>query len=357
VRTRWIVGWLCLMTISVSAAEPDSTSTRKRTIVPLPFYFYSPETKSGGGVSVSAFTRDRSREENRPNSYSLLTLYTQRRQFVVGLGAEIYGAQERHRFAVELMFSDFPNTFYGTGPRVDDEGEEYGSRSIGAELSASRKFDSQWRVGPSLSFVEEKLSDFEEDGLLQAGVRGSEGGYVLLVGVHAERDLRDNVFYARSGSFLRVKCDGAWSWLGSEYNFATTEFDLRHYRSRGPLVLALRGTMAAAFDEPPFQALPGVGGDSILRGYYEDRFRDRRAYSLQAELRLCDWHRMGVIGFLDSGDVAPGIDHFSLGTLKASCGLGLRLLLSRSERLQIRADVGFGDDGSNGFYLNIGEAF
>ena len=356
-RRHCTAALLCLCALGPASADTDSTSTRRLTVVPFPFYFYSPETKSGGGVSVSVFTRDRSREENRPNSYSLLTLYTQRKQFVLALGAEFYRSAERDRFGIGFSFSDFPNTFYGIGPRVDDDGEDYTERSFEFVVNASRKFDSSWRVGPSLSFIDQELSDFETGGLLEGGVRGSEGGQVVMLGLGAERDGRDNVLYARRGDFIRSEWGSSTEWLGSDFDYHTLSVDWRRYRSRGAMVLATRATAAASFDAPPFQALPGVGGDSILRGYYEDRFRDRRLYSLQSEVRLNDWRRLGMVVFLDSGDVAHGIDEFSFGTIKVSYGFGLRILLSRSERLQIRADMGFGDDGSSGLYLNLGEAF
>jgi outer membrane protein assembly factor BamA len=356
-RVRCLAIALCLAGLGSAPAASDSTSTRRLTVVPFPFYFYSPETKSGGGVSVSVFTRDRSREENRPNSYSLLTLYTQRKQFVLGLGAEFYRSQERYRFGIGFNLSDFPNTFFGIGPRVDDDGEDYTERSLEFLITASQEFDSQWRLGPSVGFTDQELSDFESDGLLIAGIRGSEGGQVVMLGFGAERDLRDNVVYARHGEFVRLEWGSSLTALGSDYDFHTASLDVRRYRSLGPWVWALRATAAAAFDQPPFQALPGVGGDSILRGYYEDRFRERRLYSLQNELRVNDWRRLGLVLFVDSGDVSRGIDEFSLDTIKVSYGLGLRILLSRAERLQIRADFGAGDDGSSGLYLNLGEAF
>jgi hypothetical protein len=38
-------------------------------------------------------------------------------------------------------------------------------------------------------------------------------------------------------------------------------------------------------------------------------------------------------------------------------GLGLRVLLSKSEGVTLRADYGTGDDGSTGTYLSILEAY
>jgi len=42
--------------------------------------------------------------------------------------------------------------------------------------------------------------------------------------------------------------------------------------------------------------------------------------------------------------------------MKPSVGTGLRIMIDKAERLNMRLDFGFGDDTS-GFYLNVTEAF
>jgi outer membrane translocation and assembly module TamA len=104
--------------------------------------------------------------------------------------------------------------------------------------------------------------------------------------------------------------------------------------------------------------VPQLGGDQLLRGYYGGRFRDQDLLALQAEYRMPVWWRLGAVGFVAAGQVAPKLDDLGLDRFKPAAGLGLRFLLSPEEGLNIRADYGWGFDvESSGFYLSIGEIF
>ena len=122
-------------------------------------------------------------------------------------------------------------------------------------------------------------------------------------------------------------------------------------------VIATRGLLIHTTGDPPFQQLAILGGQQLLRGYYEGRFRDRDLWALQAELRAGHWKRMGLVAFVGAGDVAHRFSELRLDEVQASYGLGLRWQLSASEGMQIRADLGFNDEGGSGFYLAFLEAF
>lgn len=43
--------------------------------------------------------------------------------------------------------------------------------------------------------------------------------------------------------------------------------------------------------------------------------------------------------------------------IKPNAGIGLRVMINRKDKLNVRADQGFGNQGQSGFYLDISEAF
>jgi len=47
---------------------------------------------------------------------------------------------------------------------------------------------------------------------------------------------------------------------------------------------------------------------------------------------------------------------FDLADLKPTAGAGLRVMLSKKERLNARIDAGFGKN-THGIYINVAEAF
>lgn len=66
--------------------------------------------------------------------------------------------------------------------------------------------------------------------------------------------------------------------------------------------------------------------------------------------------RLGATAFLSTGAVAPDLGGFGSSDVKLAGGWGIRYLLSRSARLNVRIDFGYGE-GSSGTYITLGEAF
>ena len=62
------------------------------------------------------------------------------------------------------------------------------------------------------------------------------------------------------------------------------------------------------------------------------------------------------LGFAGIGDVADSYSKYRLKDVKTSLGFGLRFLFDPKERINIRADFGFGRNTS-GVYFAIEEAF
>jgi hypothetical protein len=66
--------------------------------------------------------------------------------------------------------------------------------------------------------------------------------------------------------------------------------------------------------------------------------------------------RFGLVGFAGYGDVADKVSHFERKSFKYSVGWGIRYLLNRDEKLNLRLVFGYGK-GSSEFYINFSEAF
>jgi outer membrane protein assembly factor BamA len=339
----------------------DSVKAKGNTLIPFPFYTYSPETKSAIGVVITYFRRPPGATENqRPSTYSGSFIITQRKQVMVGAGLEQYWAAERYQLQGGVLFSKFPDTFYGVGNNTDaDVSEDYTPRTFAASASLRGEVVPDLRVGPNVTYVQQEMVEVEPGGILARGeLPGSDGGTLIQVGVSAGWDRRDHIVYPRSGNLYELGFALSDAGVGSDFGFTSWNIDLRWYF---PLshsqVLALRGLSTFMTGTPPFQALAMLGGAQVMRGYYAGRFRERQRYVLQSEYRLGFWKRLGLTAFADLGDVAHDISDFHFNEMRFAGGFGLRILLSKSEGVTLRADFGTGDDGSNGMYLSILEAY
>ncbi len=179
------------------------------------------------------------------------------------------------------------------------------------------------------------------------------------VGGMVSRDTRSSTVYPRSGSYHQLRASVYEGLIGSNYDFGRITLDLRTYRSLAANhVLALRGLVMASPGSPPFDLMPELGGDVLLRGYFSGRFRDRHLLAVEGEYRTTIWSRIGATIFGGLGQVADSFGNLTWSGFHPAVGTGLRILLSPDEGLNIRADFGYGFDvRSTGFYLGIGEAF
>jgi outer membrane protein assembly factor BamA len=107
----------------------------------------------------------------------------------------------------------------------------------------------------------------------------------------------------------------------------------------------------------PFQYRQRFGGEKLMRGYLEGRFLDNDYVLAQAEYRFPVWWRFGMVVFGGLGQVSSSPSALSLAEFKTSIGVGVRYAISPEEKLNIRVDFGFGQDGNSGFYLTAAEAF
>ena len=224
----------------------------------------------------------------------------------------------------------------------------------------------------------------------------------------AIRDTRNDVIDPDGGVFLIADSELAARVVGSEVGFTRTllqGFGFYRLPAARRMVLAAGARVGAAHgfrravvrvgsDGEPLPAPGGgsivdvvqdlpaserffAGGDTTVRGFSLDRLGTDATISptgfptggnglivLNAELRAAVVGSLGVVGFLDAGNVFPRATDFDLGQLRAAAGVGLRY---QSPVGPIRIDLGFKLDRRelapgrlerrNVLHISLGQAF
>jgi outer membrane protein assembly factor BamA len=114
--------------------------------------------------------------------------------------------------------------------------------------------------------------------------------------------------------------------------------------------------LRSAGGEVPFYKLALLGGDSLMRGYYKGRYRDKDILAVQAEYRVKVTRRIGVVGFAGVADVFPSFADLNLNDIKYSLGTGVRYMVNKREGTNLRMDMAWGKR-SFGLYFTAQEAF
>lgn len=337
--------------------RPAQATFKRHSLVPLPVVFYSPETRLGGGVALMHAYR--TSVAGRPVASAASLIFTENRQVVVAVGSDAYLQDGRYHMSGGVGYSKFPNTFYGIGNATPaSDSERYTPRAFAIDAAVERLVAPGVYLGVAGDVADGRMVETVAGGALASGtIRGSDVGRVAGLGAAVTYDTRDNTIAAAAGTYARVGVRRYAAGIGSDFEFTTIQLDLRRYRSfAGGHVVAMQGLWMGTSGDVPFHRLPQLGGQNLLRGYFQGRYRDRQYVAAQAEYRTPSWHRLGLAAFAGAGEVAPGLGSLTLDGLHAAAGAGLRVLLNRQERLALRLDYGAGG-GSSGFYITVTEAF
>ena len=347
---------------AVGAQAPDTAAPASRRGVRVfgyPYAFYSPETDLAVGVGGILSFRAGADTVLRPSKVLLSAYYTANRQYKVTASHDLFAHANRTAATVDLSFGKFIDKFYGVGPTTPDTGSPaYLLELLSLDASFTRRIgQSGLRAGGILHAERQNNIDLQDNGFLQSdSVRGSNGGWISGLGADFVWDSRDNIFYPTRGGFSEVRVTVYAPTLGSEFDFTEAVADLRRYVTVGGHVLGIQAYTALVRGEPPYFKLPKLGGGTRMRGYYEGRYRDRTYTMAQAEYRTTLFWRFGFVAFAGVGDVADSYSKYRLRDVKTSLGFGLRFLFDPKERINVRADFGFGRNTS-GVYFAIEEAF
>lgn len=342
---------------TIGDKQSDKANSR---IISSPFLYYTPETNLAFGLAGSYLFREAdSLPENRPSVISPLFIYTLNKQFKAQISSDIYLQKGNYVLKTEIKLEKFPDKYFGIGNNTREANrEDYTSQNFGISLSLLREFGRNLKAGLRYSFATWTIKEWGSLGP-SAGesIPGNRGGIVAGPTFLLNLDNRDNIFYPGRGEFFEMGYTFFDHTVGSDFNFHLFQLNLRKYI---PLfsshVIALQSLLQLEWGNVPFYCLSQLGGQNLMRGYYQGRFRDKDLIALQAEYRLPIVWKIGGVAFASIGQVADRLEHFAAGQFRYTMGAGLRYLFDKKEKIQIRADVGFGRD-STGFYLSIFEAF
>jgi outer membrane protein assembly factor BamA len=341
------------------AQESDTSDAKGISWLPIPFAFYTPETKLALGAMVIASTKLSESKNSRPSSLSASVYYTLNNQYDFSLSPEVYFDNDNYLIASELNYAKIIAQYYGIGNSTEDIDEpNYEAKYFFLFLKIQSEILPFVRLGLVYELKNFDVVDARENPYLLSGnIIGGEGGLTSGLGVVLSYDTRNNIFYPENGSFYEIAASVFPEILGSDYNYTKTLIDLRRYlKVADNQVLALQMFYNFVGSSAPFYDFPRLGGDNIMRGYFEGRYLDKHYFAAQMEYRIRVWWKFGLVGFIGAGDVANKFSKFEMKKFKYSYGAGIRFRIDETELWDLRVDFGFGKN-SSGFYFHYNQAF
>jgi outer membrane protein assembly factor BamA len=385
----------------------DTTKPYKNKLLPLPVAFYTPETKVGYGIIGMYLFKAGHDWHTRTSNFDFALIRTTRNQTIIEPTYTIFTKNEKWYIRGTWVYAlKTAETWYPLGnTNTKDDGIEVEFNNFRFNNKLLKRILPHFYVGIqqmfnyvyNLNYDPAEIKKNVEYSPLLRNILLKDLSYLSHhqttsgVGISSLFDTRDNILNPFKGVYL----DGGVTYfgkeLGSDYKFMNFYADARFFKhfernkkwfSSGTLAFNAILNFNTAKDEtiqsapplptgkprrrfiienrdyrPPIHQLASLGGSTVLRGFYRGRFKDIDAVVLQTEYRQTIYNRWGMTFFGGVGEVGSELSDFDFKGLNYSYGLGLRYMAKKSERINLRLDLGFGNRDSRGIYVGIAEAF
>jgi outer membrane protein assembly factor BamA len=352
-----------LIAFSVFAAEEGKKDENFFVVVPVPLY--TPETQWAAYLIAEYIFKLDPADKITPSSAAQISLdYTQRNQSDVYLEFSHYWKNSDYYLKIMLEYKKYPDKFFGIG---NHDRHLYTGLDRGYDYTLEYEYiwvEFYKKIFGGLHFGARWLG--QHNVMLASGypglvpgkdITGAAGGNDSGFGILAKWDTRDNVYYSMSGDYLQASVMLFGEAIGSGSHFIKWDLDLRHYfKINDEHSISAQAVLLAEAGSPPFYFMNMIGGEKLLRGYFEGSYRDRCLTALQAEYKWILFSRFVADVNAGFGAVADEITKLSTADILWSAGLGFRFIFDEVSRMTFRIDLGFGRNDS-GVYLVAGEAF
>ena len=331
-------------------------------LINYPTVAYAPETSWELGVSslyVYSANRDLS---NRLSEIKAFTFYTLENQYGFWLDHALYTDENKWFFYGRARYQSFPLFYYGIGREtpsehialIDGEYLLFRERLLRETLpSLYFGLELDYQGLNRVNYIDTE-TDFE---LPEVGAMGSNN---LGIGLGLLYNNIHNAMNPREGLYSEWAFMNYNTAAGSDYNMTTYVIDNRIYRPvKENTVFAAQLYGQFTSGNAPFNMLALMGGESLMRGYYLGRYRDKNLVAGQVEYRILPFEfskRWGASMFLAAGQVYGDEYGFNWDQFLPTGGAGIRYLIFPEKDIYTRIDVSFTEEG-RGVYFFIGEAF
>lgn len=319
---------------------------------------YSNEKKFGIGLlAAGVYSTNRSDTLTPLSNASVYLDVSTSGFYSAGIRGTNRFSRDKIRLNFDAYFQSMPDKFWGIGydNAIKDSNEtDYKNLKSQAKVDVLFAVVGRLYVGPmfEMCYVKGVLKDIEREYLWN---NESLRTFNYAIGAIVNYDTRDNLTAPRHGVNVSIKQRFFGKWMGNDYPFSSTEMVAAWYT---PIwkdcTMAMQYHSMLTYGDTPWGLLAGMGGSYNMRGYYENRYRDKGEMDYSLELRQRVYRRIGLVTWGGVGQVFPRLSQMNFRRLLPNYGVGVRWEFKKN--VNVRLDMGFGKKQS-GIVFNINEAF
>ncbi|WP_179415116.1 hypothetical protein HDF19_07775 [Mucilaginibacter sp. E4BP6] len=352
---------------SKTTPEIDSITSKPQVSV-IPAVGYSLVTSFA--VVVSGNIAFRNGPQSRISTVVASASYTENKQIIIPIQTSFWTKDNSYEFVGNYSYLKYPQSTYGLGSDskiAANDPMDYSLiqfyetilRHVGGNFYAGLgyDFDDHWDISEKGN-PDGSVSDYAKYG---TATRTISSGFTL----NGQLDSRDNAINPSKGAYIGLQLRNSDKNFGATKNWQSLIIDVRKYinfpeGSDNTLALWNYDWMIIG-GKPPYLDLPATGWDANFatgRGYIQGRFRGNEMIYTEAEYRY-KITADGVLGgtVFVNGESFTAERGTSLQSIQPGFGPGLRVKLNKVSNTNISINYGFGNEGSRGLFISVGEAF
>jgi hypothetical protein len=351
----------------------DSTNARvnnKYHLSLLPAAGYTLQTGMAGVLSTNIGFYNHQDSNAKISTISSSITYSQYNQTLIPFYADIWLKKDKVNFISDNRYIAYPSNIYGLGGRTDpNRAHTINFRGLKLHDKVLFSFSKNWFVGTGIyydQFWDISVVD-PTTKRINTLIEKELGTNEIAVGpvVNVLYDSRTNQINATSGTYFNINIRDNLPVIGSGSYWQSILIDTRKYFN---LPRGSRNTLAfwsyewlTLGGDPPYLLKPATGWDDQYntgRGYIQSRFRGNNMSYVETEYRF-GLSKNGLFSGVFFVNAEKFSDELS-STYKEilpGYGLGLRIKLNKFAKTNICIDYGFGNNSSQGFFVNLGEVF
>jgi len=358
----------CSKAISQETKEKDSLfDTSSKTFLVIPLITNNPAMDTGfGALGMYFFKAQKEDTISPPSVVSLYTIYSTNNSYIAAPFGRFFWNEDKNRATIGLGGLRINNDF-----NYDEQGNDL--RLVFSELrnfltvEYSRKVFNDFYLGAlylgtktnyKFNKGTDEENDFTKDFFEQNGITDN---FVSSVGLNLSYDNRDYVYYPTKGLTFSVRPKLNAGWLGSDNDYVDIDYAFSSFHTlKENKILAFSLSGGFAVGDVPFDGYQNYGIRNSLRGYETGKYKGKNMVALQSEYRWKFHNKWGAVLFAGTGSVwgndANGEEEFERHWLPSG-GLGVRYMVSKAKKINLRLDYAIGVDGNQGLYFGVMEAF
>lgn len=337
----------------------------------IPAVEYSLATKLAASLNAN-YIKPSKHNATKNSTYSTEIKFTQNKQVISQFLSNVWLKNNEYNINTNWSYLKFPQKDFGLGTENNQltKFDQIDYSYLKLHQSIVKKIAPNWYIGPGLNIdyhwniTDTTTINKPVFGFSQYGKTSSSNS----TGVTFDLlyDSRTSIVNPiTEAAYFNLSYRTNLKFLGSDYALQSITLDARKYipfpmHSKNMLAFWTYNVLTLS-GKAPYLDIPYTASDRNLntgRGFIQGRFRGEKLFFAESEYRfgITENGFLGAVVFANMHSVSEPLQK-GFQQIKAGYGAGIRIKLNKHSNTNVAIDYAFGQGGSHGIFMNLGEVF